>query len=79
MSAIFNFGIFFFKNWRTLDLSVGQLVPCFGLLVTSALGFKARVDSLLCVLTFLHATDSSFTYGVTPAALLTASMVAEPF
>ena len=56
-----------------------ELVPCFGLLVTSAPGFKAIVDSLLCVLTFLHATDSSFTYGVTPATLLTVSLVAEPF
>ena len=52
----------------------GHRYPCFGLLVTSALGFKARVDSLACFLActlFLR-----FTSGATPADLLTASMVA---
>ena len=54
----------------------GHWYPCFGLLVTSALGFKARVDSLACFLAcmlFLR-----FTSGATPADLLTASMAAEP-
>ena len=54
----------------------GHWYPCFGLLVTSALGFKARVDSLACFLAcvlFLR-----FTSGATPANLLTASMAAEP-
>ena len=37
----------------------GHWCPCFGLLVTSALGFKARVDSLACVLPRLCTTDSS--------------------
>ena len=54
----------------------GHWYPCFGLLVTSALGFKARVDSLACFLAcmlFLR-----FTSGAIPADLLTASMAAEP-
>ena len=75
---------------------MGSLIPCFlDLLVTSALGFKARMASL-------QATDSSdsplvwhlpwaskpgwipckflrFTTGVTSADCLAASMVAEPF
>ena len=53
---------------------VGPLIPCFGLLVTSALGFKARVDSLPCVLActlFLR-----FTSGEIPADLLIAGMAA---
>ena len=33
--------------------------PCFGLLVTSSLGFKARLDSLACVLCRLPAIFSS--------------------
>ena len=33
--------------------------PDYGLLVTSALGFKARVDSLACVLPRLRTMDSS--------------------
>ena len=28
-------------------MSLGSLLPCFGLLVTSPLGFKARVGSLI--------------------------------
>ena len=32
--------------------------PRFGLLMTSALGFKARVDSLTCMLCHLHTMDS---------------------
>ena len=33
--------------------------PCFGLLVPSALGFKAIVNSLICILCCLCTTDSS--------------------
>ena len=36
----------------------GHLNPCFGLLVMSPLGFKARVDLLSCVLRCLCITDS---------------------
>ena len=40
---------FFFNFWRTLVLFVGQLILCFGLLVTSALGFTTSMDpSLAC-------------------------------
>ena len=53
----------------------GHWYPCFGLLMMSALGFKARVDFLLvcflaCVL-FLR-----FTSVATPANVLTARMPA---
>ena len=40
---------FFWDHWY----------PCCGLLVMSALGFKARMDSLVCILCHLHETDSS--------------------
>ena len=52
----------------------GHWYPCFRLLVTSALGYKARVDSLvhfLACMLFLR-----FTSHATPANLLTANMVA---
>ena len=49
------------------------LISPFGLLVTSALGFKAS-DSLVCMLYHLCAMDSSDS----PDDLLTASMVAKP-
>ena len=44
--------IFFFKKsfWRTHVLFWGHWYPCFGLLVTSPLGFKARVCSALFAL-----------------------------
>ena len=39
---------FFFLNfWRTHVLFWGHWYPCFGFLVTSPLGFKARVGSAL--------------------------------
>ena len=39
---------FFFKGfWRTHVLFWGHWYPCFGFLVTSPLGFKARVGSAL--------------------------------
>ena len=46
--------------WRTLVLFVGPLIPLsFELLVMSALGFKARVASLGCMLHRLLTIDSS--------------------
>ena len=38
---------------------VWLLIPCFGLLLTSALGVKSRVDSLACVFCHSWAADSS--------------------
>ena len=35
--------------------------PVFGLLMTSALGFKARMDPLVCMVCYLYAMDSSKT------------------
>ena len=54
--------------------------PCFGLLVTSPLGFKARVGNLIYAWQ-RHTCYSSmrFTTGVTPADLLAASMAAKLF
>ena len=48
----------------------GHWYLCFGLLVMSALGFKARVDSLACFLAC--ALFLRFTSGATPADLLAA-------
>ena len=45
---LFSFLFFFFKSfWRTHVLFWGHWYPCFGFLVTSPLGFKARVGSAL--------------------------------
>ena len=53
-------------------------IPVFGLLVTSALGFKARVDSFACVLLSpAHNRFLRFTSAVTPADLLVVSMTAK--
>ena len=49
--------LFFKKFWRTLLLFVGVLIP---LLVISALGFKAKLDTLTCILHNLHAIHSSY-------------------
>ena len=38
---------FLFKFWRAYILFVGPLIPCFGLLVISPLGFKARLGNLI--------------------------------
>ena len=35
------------KNWRTSSFLWGYWYPCFGLLLTSPLGFKAKVGSLI--------------------------------
>ena len=58
----------------------GQWYPCFWLLVTSPLGFKARVDSALFALgrDICVTCSLRFTSGATPADLLVASMAAEP-
>ena len=68
----------FFKIfWGTQFLLWGHWYPCFGLLVTSALGFKARVDHpLLACFVDVHNGFLRFTSGVTPANLLMASMAA---
>ena len=59
---------------------LGHWYTCFELLVMSPLGFKARVDSLICAwLRCVCATCSlRFIFGVTPADLLVDSMAAEP-
>ena len=54
----------------------------FGLLVMSGLDFKARMDHLACIHCHpcvMDSSDSRFTFGATPADLLMANMVAEPF
>ena len=56
--------------------------PCFGLLVMSVLTFKARVYELyphLCALLPACNRILRFTWGVTPADLLVASMASKPF
>ena len=57
---------------------MGPLIVLFVLLVTSALGFKARVDPLLNCF-FPACIFFRFTSGATPADLLIISMAAEPF
>ena len=47
------------KIWRTSVLFLGPLIVLFWTLVTSAQGFKARVDSLACMLRHLYAMESS--------------------
>ena len=51
---------FLFKS-ESISLLVGPLTPCFGLILTSSLGFKARIDPLifLDLLHQLHVVDSS--------------------
>ena len=56
----------------------GHCYPCSGFLVMSALGFKARVDPLACMLHCLCTMDSSDS-SATPTDLLAASMAAKPF
>ena len=53
---IFFFFVFFYKIFGGhMSFSWGHWYPCFRLLMTSALGFKARVD-LSCTLSCLRAT-----------------------
>ena len=56
----------------------GHWYPCFGLLVMSTLGFKARVSGLHA-LSPVHNRFLRFTSVATPADLLVASMAVEPF
>ena len=49
-------------------------IPCFGLLVTSALGFKARVD-VLCAFSLVWSSDSLLVRHL----LTEVSMAAKPF
>ena len=52
--------IFFSKFLEDISPFCGATdTTCFGLLVTFAIGFKARVDPLACMLCCLHATESS--------------------
>ena len=65
---------FFKKNYKTQVLFMGTLY--FGLLVTFALGFKARVDPFA---SFLACVILRFTSGATPADCIGVSMAVEPF
>ena len=56
---------------------MGPLIPLFGLLVMSALGFKARVDPHLSAFLPAHNQYLRFTSGASSADLLVASMVAD--
>ena len=73
-STIFFF--FFFKScWRTHVLFWGHWYPCFGFLVTSPLGFKARVGSALFTIFCggeCNVHSPRFTSGATLADLLAA-------
>ena len=68
--------LFFFKIFIGHESFLwGHCYPGFGLLVTSALGFKARVDfSLACFLAYVLVLR--FTSGVTPADCIEVSMAA---
>ena len=54
----FWFDLYKKKFWKTLVILWGHWYPCFWLLMTSALGFKASVDLFTCMLPHLHATES---------------------
>ena len=67
--------LFLKTNWWTHVLLWGHWYPCFGLLVTSPLGSKVRVGSLIHTWQRIHDVGSlRFTSGVTPADHLMASM-----
>ena len=73
-------GFSMFTNLGQSLFLLGHWYPCFGLLVTSALGFKVRMDLLAYVIHWLYATESSDSPLV--QHLLTSSwcsMAAEPF
>ena len=67
------------KNWRTSIFFVRSRCPCFRFLVTSGLGFKARMDPSLRSSSPACNRILRFTYGATPADLLVTSMAAELF
>ena len=68
--------LFFLKSfWRTHVLFWGHWYPCFGFLVTSPLGFKARVGSALFAIFCggkCNIHSPRFTSGATLADLLAA-------
>ena len=49
---------FFLKKLEGISPFIGPVIPRFEFLVTSPLGFKARIYSLACVLHRLRATES---------------------
>ena len=68
---------FFFCFGGHKSFSWGHWYPCFGLLVVSALGFKARVDAFFAC--FLACVILRFTSGATPADCIEVSMAAKPY
>ena len=83
-------GRFLFSTWIfwfVLNLGEGDIslfygtieTPIFEILVISALGFKARVIRHLHTSSPVSNGYLRFTSGASPAALLTASIAAEPF
>ena len=71
--------IFFLSFWRTWVLFVwGNWYPYFGLLVTSPLGFKARVGSALFELIRVYVLCYTFPEIHLWCDLLAASMAAKP-
>ena len=73
----------FFKKsfWGHMCLIWGHWYPCFGFLVTTPLGFKARVGSALFAC-FVEANVMYIprsTSGATPADLLTVNIAANHF
>ena len=59
-SVEFIWSTWLFSNiCRIQVLFVGSLKPLFGLLVTSALDFQARVESLACMFSCMYAVNSS--------------------
>ena len=81
ISFYFGVDVSTFTFCRTSVLWWGHCYPCVELLVTVCRWVsKSGWDSLTCMLCHLHTTDSlRFTSGATPADLLAATMVAEPF
>ena len=75
---ILYFFSFFLKFLLDTCLFVGPLIPCFGLLVTSLLGFKARVGSALFALGggVRNICSLRFTSGRTPLPVYNASIAA---
>ena len=69
---------FLISGWRKSFLW-GHWYPCFQHLVMSALIFKARVDSLSCMLLTMHKGFLTFTSGATPTDLLMANIPSETF
>ena len=58
---------------------VRPLVPLFGLLVTSAPGFKIRVDPIVCASSTTYNGFLRFTSGMTPVNIWTTGIAVNPF